>query len=109
MKWIPSAQGIDPGAPRCDGYHAALARLDLPLISHAGEERAIPGDDALGNPLLLRVAQAGYLEMAAVEPLSAIRRHHPLLFDFVLKRHPRLGGKRLAATVFTTRRFFMAG
>lgn len=213
VKWIPAAQGIDPAAPRCDAYYAALVRLDLPLISHAGDERATAGDDALGNPLALRralehgvrvvvahcasmgesrdldrgaasvrvpmvdnfslfermmdepahvgrlfgdlsaltqtaraevalrrilqrageggdwagrllngsdyplpaimplysphrLAQAGYLEMASVEPLTAIRRHHPLLFDFALKRHLRLDGKGLAPAVFKTRGFF---
>ena len=56
VKWIPAAQGIDPAAPRCDPFYESLARLDLPLITHAGTERATPGDDALGNPLRLRRA-----------------------------------------------------
>jgi len=34
---------------------------------------------------------------------------YPLLFDFALKRHLRLGGKRLAPAVFETRRFFTTG
>lgn len=210
VKWIPAAQGIDPAKARCDDYYAALRRLDLPLVTHAGAERATPGDDALGNPLRLRralehgvrvvvahcasigesrdldrggnapwvdnfslferlmdepvnlgrlfgdisaltqaaragtplarvlqrageggdwagrllngsdyplpaimplyspqgLAESGYLEASAVESLSAIRRYHPLLFDFVLKRHLRSGGKRLASAVFETRRFF---
>jgi len=209
LKWIPAAQGIDPASPLCDRCYAELARLDLPLISHAGEERAAPGDDALGNPLRLRralehgvrvvvahcasmgssrdldsgggawvdnfalfermmdepahlgrlfgdlaaltqtaragaplrrvlerassggdwagrllngsdyplpaimplysprqLAESGYLAAAAVAPLTAIRRHHPLLFDFVLKRQLTHAGKRLAPAVFETRRFF---
>jgi predicted TIM-barrel fold metal-dependent hydrolase len=217
VKWIPSAQGIDPGSPRCDGFYTALARLDLPLISHAGTERAAPGDDALGNPLHLRralehgvrvvvahcasmgenrdldrgaagamahnfalfermmdepahvgrlygdlsaltqaaragaplrrileragtgasgndaggewagrllngsdypvpaimplysprdLAQTGLLDPAAVAPLTAIRRHNALLFDFVLKRQLRSGSRRLPQAVFETRRFF---
>ena len=56
VKWIPSAQGIDPASPKCDAFYAALAKLDLPLITHAGTERAAPGDDELGNPLKLRRA-----------------------------------------------------
>lgn len=211
VKWLPAAQGIDPASPRCDAAYAAIARLDLPLISHAGEERATPGDDALGNPLRLRRAlehgvrvivahcasmgsssdldhggehgaavdnfllferlmdepahvgrlfgdisaltqsaragaplkrileracsggdwaerllngsdyplpaimplysprqlvDSGYLAANAVAPLTALRHHHPLLFDFVLKRHLRLAGKSLAPAVFETRRFF---
>ena len=38
--------------------------------------------------------------------LAAIREHNPLLFDFVLKRHLRAGGKRFPANVFETRPFF---
>ncbi len=213
LKWIPSAQSIDPALPRCDEVYRTLTRLDLPLIVHAGEERAAPGDDELGNPLRLRralehgvrvvvahcasmgesrdldvgehgpstdcfnlferlmdepahvgrlfgdisamtqsaragrplrrvlergraggdwagrllngsdypipglmplyslgrLAEEGVLPAAAVEPLTAIRRHNPLLFDFVLKRHLSLGGQRLAPSVFETRRFFVAG
>ncbi|HQR17232.1 MAG TPA: amidohydrolase family protein [Gemmatimonadales bacterium] len=56
VKWIPAAQGIDPAAPRCDPFYEALARLDLPLITHAGQERALTGDQSLGNPLRLRRA-----------------------------------------------------
>lgn len=207
LKWIPAAQGIDPASPRCDGVYETLARLDLPLITHAGTERAAPGDDALGNPLRLRralehgvrvivshcasmgegrdldrgpagpwtgnfelferlmdepahvgrlygdlsaltqtaragaplrhilersgewasrllngsdyplpaimplysprqLAGAGLLDQSAVEPLTAIRRHNALLFDFVAKRQLRAGNRRFPAAVFETRRFF---
>jgi predicted TIM-barrel fold metal-dependent hydrolase len=58
LKWLPSAMGIDPASKRCDPFYTALARLDLPLITHAGLERAVRGADAqeLGNPLRLRRA-----------------------------------------------------
>jgi predicted TIM-barrel fold metal-dependent hydrolase len=211
VKWIPAAQGIDPAAPRCDPFYETLARLDLPLLSHAGTERATPGDDALSNPLLLRRAiehgvrvvvahcatmgqgrdldvgehgpwidnfslfermmdtatsagrlygdlsavtqtaragkaltriveraseggdwagrvlngsdyplpaimplysprrlvEMGLLDAAAAAPLTTIRTHNPLMFDFVLKRHLRSGKHRLAAQAFETRRFFL--
>ncbi len=55
VKWLPSAQGIDPASPRCDPFYRALAQMKVPLISHAGDERAVPGhEEALGNPLRLR-------------------------------------------------------
>jgi predicted TIM-barrel fold metal-dependent hydrolase len=213
LKWIPSAQGIDPASQRCDEVYRQLARLDLPLIVHAGEERAAPGDDELGNPLRLRraleqgvrvvvahcasmgrcrdldagghgssidcfslfermmaeaahvgrlfgdisaltqraragrplrrvlergadggawvgrllngsdypipalmplyslgrLARDGLLDAAAIAPLTAIRRHNSLLFDFALKRHLRLNGRGLASSVFETRDFFESG
>jgi len=56
VKWLPPSMNIDPASPRCDAFYEALARLDLPLLSHAGLERAVHVPDAqkLGNPLRLR-------------------------------------------------------
>lgn len=57
IKWLPSAQNIDPADARCDAFYARLAALRLPLISHAGDERAVEGfGEQLGNPLRLRRA-----------------------------------------------------
>jgi mannonate dehydratase len=56
VKWLPAAMGIDPSSPQCDPFYAALKRLDLPLIAHAGMERAVRGEghQHLGNPLKFR-------------------------------------------------------
>jgi uncharacterized protein len=55
IKWLPSAQNIDPADARCDRFYAKLAELQIPLISHAGDERAVDGfGEHLGNPLRLR-------------------------------------------------------
>jgi len=43
LKWLPATMGIDPASRLCDPFYAALARLDLPLITHAGLERALRG------------------------------------------------------------------
>ncbi|MGH8722370.1 MAG: hypothetical protein ACREU4_10320, partial [Burkholderiales bacterium] len=48
----------------------------------------------------------GLLDAAAAPVLTEIRKHNPLLFDFVLKRTLRRRGKRLGAGVFETRGFF---
>lgn len=208
LKWLPAAMGIDPASKLCDPFYAALARLDLPLITHAGLERALRGTDAqeLGNPLRLRRAldhgvrvvvahcasmgrdrdtdrgangaamgsfelfarlmdepryvgrlygdisamtqtaragaalfhviqrddwharllngsdyplpgvfpiysvdylvELGYIAKSAAPLFKGLREHNPLLFDFVLKRSLRAGGKRLAAGIFETRAFF---
>jgi uncharacterized protein len=210
VKWLPSAQGMDPASPLCDRFYEALAGLGTPLICHAGEERAVAGANRqeLGNPLRLRRAlehgvrvvvahcasmgedrdldrggggpvvdsfdlfarmmedprfegrlfgdisamtqqnrvgaalarviertdwhprllngsdyplpgvmplysvdymvSLGYIPRAAAAPLTEIRRHNPLLFDFVLKRHLRSRGKQLSPSVFETRDFFRA-
>lgn len=58
VKWLPSAMGIDPASLRCDRFYEALARLGMPLVTHAGLSRAIIGTDLqdFGNPLRLRRA-----------------------------------------------------
>jgi mannonate dehydratase len=58
VKWLPAAMRIDPASALCDRFYAALARLRLPLVTHAGLSRAILGADIqdFGNPLRLRRA-----------------------------------------------------
>jgi uncharacterized protein len=58
VKWLPNAMGIDPSDPKCDAFYAKMKELDLILLSHGGEEKAVEAeeDQKLGNPLLLRRA-----------------------------------------------------
>lgn len=58
IKWLPNAMRIDPASPRCDAFYRIMAQHDLPLLSHAGKERAVSGGDTqdYGNPLKLRRA-----------------------------------------------------
>jgi mannonate dehydratase len=206
VKWLPSAMGIDPASSKCDRFYELLSRNNIPLIAHAGLERAVLGREAhdFGNPLRLRRAleagvrvviahcasmgedqdldrgpngpyvdsfslfvrvferypscygdisamtqvnragpalarvvgeqgwharllngsdyplpgimpifsveylvSLGMIEASAADVLREIRLHNPLLFDLVLKRSLRSGGKSLAARVFETRGFFM--
>ena len=208
VKWLPAAMGMDPASALCERFYGALARLGLPLITHAGLERAVVGSDSqdFGNPLRLRRAleagvrvvvahcasmgrdrdldkgdagplvdsfdlfarmmqeprwqgrlfgdvsamtqinragpalartleradwharllngsdyplpgvmpifsvdylvSLGLVETAAAAVLKEIRAHNPLLFDFVLKRHLRSGGRAFPASMFETRKFF---
>jgi len=56
VKWLPSAMGMDPASPRCDGFYDQLTRLKLPLLTHAGAEQAVHGGriGEYNNPLRLR-------------------------------------------------------
>lgn len=58
VKWLPNSQKIDPSSPLCDPFFVALERHRVPLLTHAGEERAVDAAEAqkLGNPLLVRRA-----------------------------------------------------
>ena len=210
VKWLPPAMGMDPASPLCDRFYAAMARHDLPLLSHGGRERAVhgAGRQDLGNPLRLRralehgvrvivahcasmgegadldrgadapqvenfalfarmmdepayrgrlfgdisaitqidragpylrtllqredwharllngsdyplpgviplfslrgLAADGFIDEDEAALLSAIRRHNPLVFDWVLKRRLKADGRRFAPAVFETRRVFQA-
>jgi len=69
-----------------------------------GSDYPLPGVMPLFS--MSQLAGLGLIEATAAPVLSAIREHNPLLFDFVLKRHLRAGGRRFAASVFETRPFF---
>src|SRR5437868_10289407 len=58
VKWLPNAMGIDPSDEKCDPFYRKMKELDLVLLSHGGEEKAVEAeeDQKLGNPLLLRRA-----------------------------------------------------
>src|SRR5678815_1504748 len=58
VKWLPNAMGIDPSDPKCDPFYEKMKEIDLILLSHGGEEKAVEAeeDQKLGNPLLLRRA-----------------------------------------------------
>jgi mannonate dehydratase len=56
VKWLPPAQGMDPASSLCDPFYETAARLDVPLLVHAGAELAVHGGNTedYGNPLRLR-------------------------------------------------------
>jgi predicted TIM-barrel fold metal-dependent hydrolase len=58
VKWLPNAMGIDPSDPQCDPFYEKMKELNLILLSHGGEEKAVEAeeDQKLGNPVLLRRA-----------------------------------------------------
>ncbi len=68
VKWLPPTMNIDLASPRCVPVYEALVRLNLPLLIHVGEEKAVPGAgrDELANPLYLRKPlEAGVRVIAA--------------------------------------------
>lgn len=69
-----------------------------------GSDYPLPGVMPLYSTDLM--ISLGLLPAAHRETLVAIRRHNPLLYDFVLKRHLASGGRRFSADVFETAKFF---
>jgi mannonate dehydratase len=93
----------------------ALARVIENEAWHArllnGSDYPLPGVMPIFSVDYL--VSLGMLAPDAAPILKEIRLHNPLLFDFVCKRHLRVGrtgtaaGKALSASVFETRMFFM--
>ena len=56
VKWLPPAMGMNPDSALCDPFYRAMRATGLPLLVHAGEEKAVHGANRqdYGNPLLLR-------------------------------------------------------
>jgi predicted TIM-barrel fold metal-dependent hydrolase len=56
IKWLPPIMAIDPGDSRLAPFYRKLAALDLPLLTHTGEEKSFSrADEALGDPEKLRL------------------------------------------------------
>lgn len=56
IKWLPNIMGIDPADEAIRGFYEALVELDLPLLTHAGRERAFASaQDELGDPARLEL------------------------------------------------------
>ncbi|MSP93033.1 MAG: amidohydrolase [Myxococcales bacterium] len=56
IKWLPNAQAMDPGDPRCDAFYDKMAAHGMVLLTHTGKELAVEAeaDQDFGNPLRLR-------------------------------------------------------
>jgi len=56
IKWIPSIQLIDPADERITPFYKKMLALDLPLLTHAGQEKSFTrARDELADPLRLQL------------------------------------------------------
>lgn len=56
IKWLPAIQHIDPTDERLVPFYRKLVELDLPLLTHAGDENAFSrADNSLGDPQKLHL------------------------------------------------------
>ncbi|MEM7386599.1 MAG: amidohydrolase family protein [Verrucomicrobiota bacterium] len=67
VKWLPNIQDINPSEARYETYYQKLVELDLPLLTHVGDEDSFSKtNNALGDPhLLRRPLKAGVRVIAA--------------------------------------------
>lgn len=58
VKWLPPTMGIDLANPKCVPFFRRLRELDLPLLTHVGQELSVRGAhrEEFGHPLALRHA-----------------------------------------------------
>ena len=56
IKWIPNTMAIHPDDPKLIPFYKKMVELNLPLLSHTGEEGSFShANDALGDPEKLRL------------------------------------------------------
>ncbi len=56
IKWIPSIQMIDPSDPKIKSFYQKMITLDLPLLTHTGQEKSFSkAKDDLADPLRLQL------------------------------------------------------
>ena len=55
VKWLPNSMGIDPADPKIIPFYKKMGQLNMTLITHTGEEKAVDAEayQRLGNPLRL--------------------------------------------------------
>ena len=71
IKWLPSIQEIDPADKRFIPFYRRLAELDLPLLTHTGEESSFTRTrDELGDPERLRLPLAEGVTVIAAHASS---------------------------------------
>jgi mannonate dehydratase len=89
---------------RMDVVEVLLARRDWHPRLVNGSDYPLPGILPLVS--LPALVARGLLDPGAAAPLTELRNHNTLLFDFVLKRSLARDGAGFAPSVFETRRFF---
>lgn len=67
IKWLPAIQHIDPADEQLIPFYDKLVELDLPLLTHAGDEHAFTSaDNSLGDPQKLHLPlQQGVMVIVA--------------------------------------------
>ena len=89
VKWLPNIQGIDPSEERYRDYYLKLVELDLPLLTHVGDEDSFSKtNNALGDPQLLQLALDCGVRIIAAHVASSGEREGELNIERLLKMMP---------------------
>ena len=85
LKWLPSAQKIDPAEPRYRKFYQKLAELKLPLLCHTSVEHVVPshGYQFCNDPQRLELALSeGVTVIAAHSCVPSIAFDHDYFPQF---------------------------
>jgi mannonate dehydratase len=106
VKWLPPTMGIDLRARQCLPFYDALAELDMPLLVHLGEERAVAGArrEDLANPLHARVPLERGVRVIAAH-CATLGESHDLDVSPDPARAPKVGNFDLFARLMADRRY----
>jgi hypothetical protein len=94
VKWLPSIQGIDPADLRLIPFYRKMAALELPLLTHTGNERSFTSaDDELCDPERLRLPLREGVTVIAAHAATTGRFHGEDSFERLARlarEYPRL-------------------
>ena len=91
VKWLPAIQHIDPANPNLIPFYLRLKELDLPLLSHTGNEHSFTrARNELGDPERLRLPLSLGVTVIAAHAAGDGRNQGEANFDrlFRLRDYP---------------------
>jgi predicted TIM-barrel fold metal-dependent hydrolase len=102
IKWIPPVMAIDPADPRLIPFYRKLVELNLPLLSHTGEEKSFSrADEDWGDPERLRLPLSLGVTVIAAHIASSEKYHGERGADRLarlMREYPRLDADISALT-----------
>ena len=109
VKWLPNIQQIDPSDERHIPYYRKLVELDLPLLSHVGDEESFStANDALGDPQLLQLPLKLGVRVIAAHVASSGKSQGEDNVERLLKmmpKYPNLVADLSTLTQFNRRKY----
>jgi len=105
VKWLPSAQNIQPDHPRCFPFYDLLAKHHVPLLSHTGAEHTLKAfPDSLSDPRRLAPALERGVTVIAAHCGTSLFLHeksHFRAWQAMALRHKNFYGDLSAFGVIT--------
>jgi uncharacterized protein len=109
VKWLPSVQHIDPADEKLVPFYRKLVELNLPLLTHTGDEHAFTtAEQALGDPERLRLPLREGVTIIAAHAATTGEVADERMFDRLARMmadHPRLYADVSSLTQLNKKRY----